>query len=181
MKKLPEPTNAALMVVMAKTTELVRLVSEGASDIEADATTMFSELTFEERIDAQAYFLDRVDMEIDFFKSQADQLSKVVKRLKEIKEAAKDAIKLQMVSMGEDKVEGNSMRFTLSEREPKIEITDESVIPPEYTVEIVTHKVDTDKIKTDLCAGKKIEGAALVPVFALTKYVNRKIKAAVES
>lgn len=181
MKKLPDPTNTALMVVMEKTTQLVSSISEGDPNAETAVTSMFSELSFEDRIDAQAYFLDRVDMEIDFFKAQADQLSKVVKRLKEIKEAAKDAIKLQMVSMCEDKVEGNSMRFTLSERDPRVEITDETLIPSEYTTEVISHKIDTDKIKTDLSAGKKIQGAALVPVFALNKYVNRKIKAAVES
>lgn len=165
----------SLSIVLTKSSDVVGQLVENP-DAAIDLSGLLGDLTHEERVDAAAMLLDRIKAERAFFKEQADKFTKASRALDKLHEQLKDSIKLNMTSMCVDSLEGNSMRFKLVELEPKVDY-EESLVPDEYKVQVITTKVNDSALKEALASGKRVEGATLVPVFRLTSYVNRKLKA----
>jgi hypothetical protein len=171
----PSVKKTSLTIAVTASTDVVAAVLENPQ-AEILMTAVLGDLTAEDRVDAAALLMDRIKAERAFFKEQADRFRSAVSALDRIQEQLKDSIKLNMVSRGISSLEGNTIRFSLAELEPRLEY-DEKLIPESYKVPVVTMKVDDSRLRKELGEGKRVEGATLVPSFRLASYVNRKLKA----
>jgi hypothetical protein len=104
-------------------------------------------------------FLARLAAEADAIRAEERRLAARRAVFEKIAGCMRSSIHQQMLDAGVTKAEGKLFSFAIRRNPPKVEITDESAIPPEF----VTYEPRIDKrgIKDQLEDGKAIPGVEL--------------------
>ena len=105
-------------------------------------------------------FLERIEAEAKAIREAEKRLAARRAGYEKVAECVRSSIFQMMQDAGIVRVEGRLFSFAIRKNPPKVEITDESAIPPEF----VTYEPHIDKraIKDRLEEGKAIPGAELV-------------------
>lgn len=164
-------TLPAIILEMAElTAQLLENGGELTEVLEHSMDVTAAEL--QAKTDRYAAFMERLDLESDHWKQKADEYARVSKSCKLLKERLNNNIKMAMQVLGQDDLVGNEMRFKLSKLAPKLVTTDG--LDSAYKMAVTEYVPDKERIKADLNAGKRIEGAFLEDVYSLRKYPARK-------
>lgn len=125
------------------------------------------------KVDSYAFIMDRLGVEVEFWKNKAAEYNAVAKSCDNLHDRLKNAIKGAMIALNQDAAHGIDFRFQLSRTKPRLCI-DESKLPSAYKMQVIETRPDKDKINADLLLGVPIEGVHTEESYALRKYVNSK-------
>lgn len=125
------------------------------------------------KAEAYAHLLDRIPAVATYWKQQRDQAAKVAQGLALLEERLKDHIKAGMLTMGVTKLEGESVKFSISPSKPALVVGD---VPPEYLITVTTLAPDKERIRADLEAGIEVPGAELVQGVTLRRSKRRALE-----
>ena len=101
-----------------------------------------------------------LDGQADLLRSKEKQLAERRHRFEKFSWALRSALHQQMLDLGIRKVEGQEFTFAVRKNPPRVEITDERAIPPEFVS--YTPVINKAAIKDALEGGKEIPGAQLM-------------------
>jgi hypothetical protein len=73
-----------------------------------------------------------LDGQADLLRTKENQLAERRRNFEKFSWALRSALHQQMLDLGVRKVEGQEFTFTMKKNPPKVEVTDESLIPPEF-------------------------------------------------
>lgn len=113
------------------------------------------------KVDHMALLMNMIEVENNNLKKQEAELKAKRNKLEELIETAKLNIKEEMFSEGLCEIQGNLIKFSISNSNPKMIIEDEKSIPEKYRFETIVSNIDKEKIKEDLKLGKEVAGAKL--------------------
>jgi len=162
--------------LMAAQHELLEalVASDGELSAEMESKLAQLEVSVPAKLDSYYLIMERLDSEAAYFKSRAEEFAMAAKQMGSAKERLKDNLKFHMQSNALKELVGVDYKFTLSNSKPKV-IINESLVPKEYTREVVEIKIDKDRIAEDLKIGVPIPGCHLEDVFAFRSSVNKKL------
>lgn len=157
--------------------QMIGQLIESGGEIDEQMETMMTEVQNQlaEKVDNYALFLDRLKAEVAFYKEREKELQKVRKGLEKLDEALKTNIKLGLQKLQKRELEGENYRFKMSDSQPRL-IIDESQLPDDFKIEVVSYQVDKDKVRDALDADLNVPGAKLEEGKTLRKYVNSSAK-----
>jgi hypothetical protein len=95
----------------------------------------------------------------DLLRGKEKQLADRRHRFEKFSAALRSSLHQQMLDLGIRKVEGNEFSFAVRKNPPKVEITDEAAIPPEFIS--YEPRIDRASVKIALEDGKEVPGATL--------------------
>lgn len=101
-----------------------------------------------------------LDGQADLLRGKEKQLAERRHRFEKFAGALRSALHQQMLDWGIRKVEGQEFTFAVRKNPPRVEITDEAAIPPEFVS--YTPVINRAGIKDALDEGKQVPGAELV-------------------
>jgi len=164
----------SLFSLVFESNELTQKIIENNGELPDDLSFDLEEIetSMAQKVDNYAVFMDRLDMESDYWGKRADEYAKVSKSLDNLKKRIKSNIKEAMLGLQTTEILGNDMRFKLSKTKPKT-IYIESNIPDEYKKSVVSIEIDKDKIAEALKRGESIPGVVREEAYSLRKYANR--------
>lgn len=143
--------------------KLHKLAQDGEIDQETFEATLAG---VKGEIEVKAEKILAVDRQLA---SESDQLDQEIKRLqamKRVRDNARDHLRsylqINMDQSGIDKISCPLFTITLSKPKPKLDITDEDLLPSEYVDVQVQSKPKRSEILADLKAGKEIPGARII-------------------
>ena len=113
------------------------------------------------KIDHIAHLINLINAEAKKLKSQEMATAAQRKQLELLVETAESELKIEMSAEGICELQGEMIKYTLSNSPPKLIITDSALIPKEYMRETVTIEIRKDAIKDQLRLGDVIAGAHL--------------------
>lgn len=125
------------------------------------------------KTDRYAFFMERLDAEADYWKGKADEMARVARSCKLLKERLNGNIKAAMLTLGQTDLEGNEMRFKISQLASKL-VVDDARLPASFKMAVTEYVADKERIKAELASGATIPGAVMEAVFSLRKYPARK-------
>lgn len=168
-------SDKSLFSITRQTQELVEHLVENGGELteEMESALTVNEKQLATKVDGYAHFLDRLDLEQDFFKRRAEMYLQVAKSLANMKKQLQGNLKYCLVSLQEQEVVGNEFRFKLSKARPKISIESEDKIPKDYFKEEVVSRLDKEMLRASLERGVPIEGVSLEKNYSLRKYLNK--------
>ena len=139
---------------------------------EIEAHKLQNSLDLADKVDSYVSILKRFDSTETLLKERAAVYTNAAKTFSLTAKNLKDRLKLCMEAMGITDLEGNSVRFKLSNAAPVLQI-DEALLPQEYLEQIITYKPNKERIKQDLEMGAVIIGCSLVPNKSLRNYIRK--------
>lgn len=155
--------DTSLVDLHSQATEIERLILENGGEltpeIEQQLTNIDTSIAI--KIDGYGYVLDRMKAVEGYWKGQAAKFAAVGKACKNVQDRIKDRLKYVMESRGQKTIEGETVRFTLTDTQGQLEIIDVDALPARYVIETVVKTVDKVAIKEALAAGEDIPGAVL--------------------
>lgn len=113
------------------------------------------------KVDAYQYFLKKLDNDIKTMDDQVKFYQTGKKALKNLQDRIKERLLYIVQSRPDKKLEGESVILGVAKNPPKLEITDENLIPDAYKIIVQETKIDNEKIKEDLKQGLPINGTEL--------------------
>lgn len=122
--------------------------------------------------DDAGQFLDRSEHLINYFKQFRDQISAKIKTIENAQSFVESELKKSIAALGE--LEGDSFIFKLQKTKDKVVIDDEKKLSDFFLRTKVVHEPDKTAIFDALKSGQQVDGAQLVPNFALKKTINTK-------
>lgn len=167
----------SLRSLMALNNEFVEYLENGG-ELTDDFAAQFGHLLdvqIPDKTDGCFLIMERLELEADRLKAKAESFAIAAKQLNSARERLKEYIKFQMQNSGLTELQGNDYKFGLSKTKPSVVIQNEELIPDGYTHEVVTRKIDKDRIREDLALGIPVEGATLVESFSLRSSINKKL------
>lgn len=109
----------------------------------------------------------------EMFSHRAEMFSKAAKACSNLSSNLKERLKWAMVELNQSDLGGNLYRYKLSQGKPSVQVYDESKIPAEFLVTVVTQKVDKDAIKAAIESGREVAGANLERGYTIRTYPNK--------
>ena len=152
-------------------TQLIENNGEISEEMEADMA--LSEETLPKKVDDYAYRIDRLGLEVNHLDQRKKEIDKIIKNLKKSQQWLKDNMKISMVALKKDRVDGNNFYFKLSSSLSKVSVNDDAEIPAQYMKEKIENIINIDLLKEDLTRGKIIPGVELVDVWTMRKYFKK--------
>lgn len=152
------------------------LASEGELSDEIENRLNELALNLETKVDSIAYVLERLDREASALKERARMFQNAGKRIQSAQDWLKQYTKVAMQAMKTSELQGQSYRFLLSNSKPKLIVTDEQSIPPEFWIETVSRSLDKDLIETAIANGIEVPGVHYEEVKALRVSVPKGAK-----
>jgi len=166
--------NKSLVTLMRESDRLMQSIVENAGEITPEIETEIdvNAASISLKIDKYNFILERIDKEIEFFDCKERQMKTIKKSFESTKQQIRNRIKDIMLSKGIKELIGKEYKFVLSESQPKL-IVDESILPSEYKMQVVSYESDKDLIKDAIKSGKQIIGAIFEKVYLLRTYFNK--------
>lgn len=154
---------------------LYQLIQEAGGEIGPILDQWESEITtnLKEKADNCNSLIESIELEESYFREKSKQCSEVARTLANARERLKDRIKYVMISTGVNEIEGNEIRFKLSNTKPAL-VLDEATLPVSWKMEIITIEPDKERIRAALEQGEFIPGATLKESHALRVYINKR-------
>lgn len=160
-------------LAQADTIEQMLIQSGGELTPEIEQALTLSEEKMIELVDAQHLRMERMEKVAEFYKSKAEQYSKLASSIEKVSKFTKQQIKDYLLLNNKTELVGNEFAFKLSRTAPAVEISDESKVPEIY-IKIKTEEVlDKKKLAEDLKKGIEIEGAILKEVYSLRSMIKK--------
>lgn len=125
------------------------------------------------KVDHVAILINMISSEAKKLKSEELQIASKRKQLELLIEAAESELKLEMSDEGICELQGEMIKYSLSNSPPKLIISDTTLIPKEYLRETVTIEIRKDAIKDQLKLGDIIPGAHLETGLTLKLIANK--------
>lgn len=165
----------SLPSLIVEVTQVLSMIAENNGELTPELEAFFDGVSKDiaQKADSYAFYMERLDVESEYWKQKADSYAKVAKSCKALKERLNANIKVAMQAMGTDELSGEDVRFKLSKAAPKLVIEEER-LPTSFKMQVVTYVPDKDRIKSELEAGGTVDGAKFEEVFTLRKYPARK-------
>jgi len=123
-------------------------------------------------VDTAFKTIKTIESRIEELKKLEASYSKDRKSLEADLDHAKQFIKQYMIDTGLAELEGNVIKYTLSRGNPKLVISDESLVPKEYKLDTIVTTIRKDAIKDQLKMGDEIPGCTLEEVHTLKTVVK---------
>jgi hypothetical protein len=171
----PQEHSMSLSNIVFEAQKVVDSIIRSGGELSPEIELIYTELAtkFVYKVDACSYVLRKLESEVEFFKKQAQFYQKLARAIDNSRERIRDGIKAGMLTLEKTEVLGSSHRFVLTKAPEKL-IIDENKLSPEYMTVVHSFVPDRERILAELKAGKIIEGAELVEIYALRDYANRK-------
>lgn len=167
--------SATLNELVIRANELEQKLAESGGELSPEFEAFLEEIGKELSIKADAYkfIMDRFESAAVFFRNQAEQRYQAAKSCENAAKRMKERIKDAMISMKTDEIQGEEIRFKLSNAKPSLVIND-SLVPKEYKTPAITEEVDKEAVRIALDAGEKVPGCEYKTSISLRSYVGRK-------
>lgn len=168
-----DESKQTLSILLQQSHEIIAqlILTEGELTPDIESAIEVNERQLTEKIDSYHFVMERLEKEAEYFKSKADQLSRIASGCKKTRERIKERLKEVMQANQLTELKGQDIRFKLINSQPALKI-DESKLPIKW--KIVSYIPDKSRIKEELINGGEIEGACLEPSHQLRAYLNRK-------
>jgi hypothetical protein len=131
------------------------------------------DLALPQKVDGYVVTLDRMMAEAEYFKLKAEEFLAVSKGIVNARELLMGHLKACMEMMQVSEIQGNDWRFKIQSAAPAVKISNEDLIPKEYTREVVEIKIDKKRIAEDLKLSVPVPGAHLETTTYVRSYVNK--------
>jgi hypothetical protein len=164
-----------LSEVVGEVNAVVQSIIENGGELTPELESQYDETNVElaGKVDTYGYVWERLESEELYWKTKADEFSRIAKSVKKHQSRLKSWMKFGMKKLAADKIEGSDFRFTLAKTSGRVVIHDESKIPAELLIETITYTPDKPTIKAVLTSGKEVPGCELIKEPSLRKYANR--------
>lgn len=116
---------------------------------------------FEQKVISVIAYAKQLEAEANAIKVAMESMEKRRKIIEKRAEHLRDYAKHCMESMGKSKVSCPWFSLAIQKNPPSVDVYDETALPFEYVIEVVTNKVDKAAIKAALSAGVVVSGAKL--------------------
>lgn len=126
-----------------------------------------------QKVDSYDYIIKALTAEAEFLDMRAAELWVVAKAKMKFVQDLKDRIKITMMDMQTNELQGETKSFKLTRSGKKL-LLEESIIPPEFNTTVITHVPDKERIKTCLATGQDIPGARFEEIIQLRTYTKTK-------
>lgn len=156
--------------------EMALIDSGGEMPAELEDRFTTASIAREKKVDAYHAIMDRCDHLEAEYKAKADFFAKIAKSAKATRNRLKESLKQAMSFLQVSDLEGEMIRFKLSDGKPRVEIFNEGDIPMEYLKEEVRLVPNMERIETMLKAGEQVPGCKLTSSSTLRTYPARKTK-----
>jgi hypothetical protein len=168
----------SLFELVAQSNGLTQMIIEAGGELSPELEKQLTQLDLSvaEKVDGYNFAIDRLALEASHWKSKADFYLKIAKACETAQARIKDSLKKAMLDLGKTEIQGNDIRYVLSNTQPKLEL-DEKALDPAYKMEIRELVPDKERIKLELKRGAQISGAKLIPGYSLRPYANKKVGA----
>lgn len=149
------------------------LISQGGElTPEVEQALLVNGQSLSKKTDNYKMLMDRFKMLKSYYADQAKMMTGISKQCENVLDRLEDNIKYAMKENNLTEIKGKNIRFTISETIGQLFLESEEMIPVEYKTEVTTTVIDKDKLKSDLIAGKVVEGASLIKGLSLRSYAN---------
>ena len=108
-----------------------------------------------------AKYINELNRNVEMVDIEIKRLQEIKKQRTKIIESIENYIKINMLEMGEKKIETNFGTFNIR-KSKSVEIEDITVIPSEFKKTTIEEKADKIEIKKALKSGKIIKGAKII-------------------
>lgn len=118
--------------------------------------------------------VDRLGNTVEYYKSKRDEFDRIAKGLERTREFLKDALLKTMIALGHDELSTPDMRIKLQKSPPRLDITEEALIPS--NMKKVVYSPDRELIKQAIESGEVVPGAQVTRGVHLRFYAGRSQK-----
>lgn len=165
---------ATLFELVAQSNSITQHLLENGGEISEELSKELESIGTDLAIKVDNYstLLDRLDHEVDFWGSKADEIYRAKKSLDNLRTSIKNRIKDAMIMMNVTSIEGEHFKFNLQKAKKKTEI-DEKILPDRYKKQIVTTEINKEMIEEELKEGFEIQGVKTEDSFYVKRYINK--------
>jgi len=140
---------------------------------ELESMLDFSESALMEKTDAYAGVFRRLVNAAEYFKAEADKSAKIARSLSKAEKNLKERMKLAIVELGRNEIQGVKERAVVSDCKKSLDII--GPVSPEYLIQVTELVPDKERIKLDLEAGVTIENCRLIGGKSIRFYPRKDI------
>ena len=158
--------------------ELMNKIYEAQGELtpEIEAALTVSENDISEKLESIDYVLDKMKLEMEYFKEQAAKYSATAKSISNASDRLKENVKFCMDKMKLKKISSGKVSFNLSDGKFSVDVIDESKIPNKYFNIEQIKKLDKKRLLDDMQSGEFVPGAKIEQVLMLRRTVNKESK-----
>lgn len=158
----------------AQSIELMLIESGGELTPELEAMLDANTDELAEKVDRYAHYIDRLERSEQYYSDKSEAYENIALGHENAILFLKDRIKSAMTALGASKIEGVEHKVSMSQTKGRL-VLDEPNLSIKYVKEVRTLEPDKPRIRADLEAGQKIEGACIVYGHSLRITPNRKM------
>lgn len=115
--------------------------------------------------------IDMLGNNAEFYKKKSDDYARIAKGIERTRDFLKESLLKTMVALGHDELSTPDMRVKLQKSPPRLEITDEALIPS--NMKKVVYSADRELIKQTIENGGEVPGAQVTRGVHLRFYAGR--------
>ena len=148
-------------------------LTETGGEMDQELDRFYTEIAHDlpKKIDSYDHIMGRIAAAEEFMRSEASRFVLAARALKNHGERLRDTLKAVMASQDMKELQGNRVRFRLTDVKPSLEI-DESKLPKAFWTETVLRTPNKEMIRAVLETGETVPGAELIHGKALRSYVG---------
>ena len=156
--------------------QLIEVVIESGGELTPEIEAMLDSLREDtlQKVDSTTSFLHMLEDAENRFKIEAERFATARRSLSNLQDRIRERIKLTMMQMGANKLEGNMYDFTVRQSTPALKVDNAERVPSDF--QIVTIDIDRGKIKDALKKGEIAEGCRLEHGLTLSIRASTKSK-----
>lgn len=118
-------------------------------------------LEMRKKEDGVHFFYESMSKKIEMAKDYKDKIDEAIKKMQYTRRRVKQLVLDAHEDTGIEPVYSSFNPIKIIER-ASLQIIEEHRIPKEYYTEVITHKLDKERILKDLKAGKKVPGCDII-------------------
>lgn len=170
-----QPTNQSLFALVQSGRVLEDKILEAGGELppELEAELAKLETALPAKVEAYSVMMSRWELEEEYWAHRAEQLERIAKGFKAARERLKEALKVAMATGNLEKIEGETVFFSLSKGKEVVEILNAGEVPEDYKSSVVVVSVEKDRVREDLLMGQEIPGVRLKPSYTLRSGVKK--------
>lgn len=157
----------SLYAISSELQSLIDLADSGGTDAEMNAAIAEHRAALVEAFDAKAdgyaALIRTCETRADARRAEAKRMAALADSDEGLADRLRLALRDAMTATGRAKVETERFRLAVRANGGKapLIVSDESALPPQFVVPVVTTKIDKDAIRAALEAGEAVPGAAI--------------------
>lgn len=150
---------------------ILRTIMENGGELTPELETALSnvQLDVAQKIDGYIGITERFEHEAKFFRAKAAAFSKLAMGCDRVADRIWTNLKQGLIALGDTERMGVEHRLLLVPGKDKV-VIDESKLPAEYKMQVITHVADREKIVADMELCVDVPGCSFERVSALRSY-----------